>query len=196
MQQLRRISIAFHIQQDGLLYCDSDMLFIKPFDPRDLWVDGALRLYRKHNGINDQLPDGGRLHKLWTEHAAHLNGLPDPDFPADDYINNLVSWRREDVMAMCSHIENVSSRHWIAAIASKRTFSECQIYGAYVDHVKDNSGHWSELGGLCETYWAGGGLTRKSLDTFIDQMSPHQVAIGIQSFTGTDPDLLRELIAA
>ena len=59
VQQLRRIAIAFHLSEDGLLYCDSDMLFVRPFTTTDLWRDNCLRLYRKDNGIHDQLPDGG-----------------------------------------------------------------------------------------------------------------------------------------
>jgi hypothetical protein len=196
VQQLRRIAIAFHIPHDGLLYCDSDMLFIKPFCSKTLWQNNALRLYRKDNGIDADLPDGGKLHRQWTEHAMQLNGLAKPQFPAHDYINNMVSWRRDQVIAMCEHIETTSGRHWLAAIGSQRSFSECQIYGAFIDGVKGGDGHWKGQGALCQTYWSGKALTEQSLHGFVASMDPAQVAIGIQSFTGTNPDVLRELIAA
>ena len=32
VQQLRRIAIAAHVGQSALVYCDSDVAFIKPFD--------------------------------------------------------------------------------------------------------------------------------------------------------------------
>ena len=37
VQQLRRIAIAHHVDCDGLLYCDSDMLFVRDYDPETLW---------------------------------------------------------------------------------------------------------------------------------------------------------------
>ena len=196
VQQLRRIAIASHLEQDGLLYCDSDMLFVKPFSTQQLWQDGRLRLYRKNCGINDTLADSGKLHKAWTRHAARLNGLGEVSFPAHDYINNLVSWRRDHVVAMCQHIEDVTSKHWVAAIGSKRSFSECQIYGAYADDVLEGRGHFPGQGALCQTYWSGDALNRETLEMFLQTMQPGQVAIGVQSFTGTRAELLRDLIAA
>ena len=132
----------------------------------------------------------------WTRHAAALNGLPAVEFPAHDYVNNLVSWRRNHVVDMCEHIQQCHGKHWLAAIASRRSFSECQIYGAYVDGVKSGQGHFAGQGALCQTYWSGEALNRDSLQQFIGTMSPAQVAIGVQSFTGTSPELLREIIAA
>ncbi|MEP1208707.1 MAG: DUF6492 family protein [Rhizobiaceae bacterium] len=196
VQQLRRIAIAAYLSEDGLLYCDSDMLFVRPFDTRSLWQGDQMRLYRNDYGINDGLPGGGHQHKEWSHHAARLNGLPAVDFPAHDYINNLVSWRRDLVTGMCAHIEEVTSRHWLAAVASKRTFSECQIYGAYAVGVRGGAGHFAGEGALCQTYWSGAALTAVSLNRFLATMEPSQVAIGVQSFTGTSPRLLRKLIAA
>ncbi|MEP0942516.1 MAG: DUF6492 family protein [Rhizobiaceae bacterium] len=196
VQQLRRIAIAHHLNHDGMLYCDSDMLFVKEFSTSQLWRDDRLRLYRKDAGVNDRLADSGKLHKAWTRHAARLNGLADPSFPAHDYINNMVSWRRDHVVNMCRHIEDVSARHWVAAIGSKRSFSECQIYGAYADEVVLGNGHFSGQGALCQTYWSGDALTCDTLQLFLQSMQPHQVAIGVQSFTGTSAALLRNLVAA
>ncbi|MEM8751077.1 MAG: DUF6492 family protein [Pseudomonadota bacterium] len=196
VQQLRRIAIANYINHDALLYCDSDMLFVRPFSVSDLWRGDALRLYRKPNGIGPQLPDGGKLHMLWTRSAARLNGLPKPDFPAHDYINNLVSWRRQDVVDMCAHIEMQTGKHWAAAIGSNRSFSECQIFGAYSDGVLGGKGVWHAPTGLCKTYWSGAALDREGVGDFARNIEPNQVAIGIQSFTNTNPEILRALIEA
>ena len=196
VQQLRRIAIAHHIGHAGLLYCDSDMLFVRSFSTDLLWQDGNFRLYRNPLGIHDKLPDGGHLHYAWTRHAAKLNGLDEPDFPAHDYINNLVSWRRSDVVGLCKHIERVCDKDWLSAIGSKRSFSECQIFGAYADGVLNGEGVWHGEGPLCQTYWSGEALTRHSAAAFIESLKPEQVAIGVQSFTGTNPAILRALIAA
>lgn len=194
VQQLRRIAIAQHVDVDGLLYCDSDMLFVRDFDPAMLWTDGALRLYRNEAGIDEATIAKGAGHREWTQQAARLNGLPAPDFPAHDYINNLVSWRREHVIGMCNYIEATTGKHWVSAIASSRTFSECQIYGAYADGVLSGKGHWHAGNGLCRTYWSGGALDANGLEEFVAGLDADQVAIGIQSFTDTSADLLRGLI--
>ena len=128
VQQLRRIAIANHVGDDGLLYCDSDMLFVKSFDTSSLWRQDALRLYKISNGITPDMSE----HKTWCNVAAQLLGHQVPQFPADDFINNLVSWRRETALQLCETIEHHTGRHWIAAIGRNRTFSECQIYGAHV----------------------------------------------------------------
>lgn len=193
VQQLRRIAIAAHLDMPGLLYCDSDMVFVKPFDTGVLWREGALRLYRKPGGIEGKLARPGSLHRKWTIHAARLNGLSAPEFPADDYINNLVSWRRDHVLAMCDLLERNSGKHWVAAMAAQRSFSECQIYGAFADGVMKGEGHWHAERGLCSTYWLSEDLADFSVERMRDTLSPKQVAIGVQSFIDVSPDDIRKL---
>ena len=196
VQQLRRIAIAGHISHDGILYCDSDMLFVRPFKTQTLWQNGSMRLYRKPNAINSDVMEKNALHFDWTQSAAALNGLNTPSFPAHDYINNLVTWRRQHVLDMCKNIETSTGRDWVSAIGRNRSFSECQIYGAYADGVIGGEGHWHAAEGLCQTYWSGQALTREGVEAFVGGMSDDQVAIGVQSFTNTTPDVLRYLLAA
>ena len=191
VQQLRRIAIAAHIDDDALLYCDSDMFFVRPFDAATLWRNDALRLYRKPGGITAGMDE----HRKWLKAARRLLALPDAGLPQDDYINNLVSWRRQAVLEMCAHIEAVTGRDWLSAIGRNRTFSECLIYGLYADEIAgEGAGHWHADQGLCLTYWEGGALDHKAFEAFIDQMADDQVAVGVQSFTETDPLMLRQLL--
>ena len=196
VQQLRRIAIADYIAHDAILYCDSDMLFVRPFDTQDLWQNGSLRLYRKPHAINTDQLEETALHFDWTRSAATLNGLDEPIFPAHDYINNLVTWRRQHVLDMCKNIEASTGLGWVSAIGRNRSFSECQIYGAHADGVLKGAGHWHAAEGLCQTYWSGEALTREGVEAFVDKMSDNQVAIGVQSFTNTAPEVLRYLLAA
>ena len=142
------------------------------------------------------MPDAGVEHMAWTRSAAALNGLSAPSFPAHDYIQTLISWKRQHVLDMCSHIEAVTGKHWVAAMGGNRSFSECQIYGAYADGVCGARGHWHSDQSFCQTYWSGDALTADTAGRFVETMGPGQVAIGIQSFTGTDPAVLRHLLTA
>ncbi|MEM7300872.1 MAG: DUF6492 family protein [Pseudomonadota bacterium] len=189
VQQLRRIAIAAHLDDEAMLYCDSDMMFVRPFDVASLWHGDLLRLYRIPGAITGDMKE----HVQWSRLASKLVGAPVPSASHDDHINNLVSWRRGHVIAMCRQIERLSGRHWVSAIGRHRSFSECQIYGAFVANLPEAEfGHFGDDQALCQTYWSGEALTGHSLPAFVETMQPHQVAIGIQSFTDTDPALLRD----
>ena len=140
VQQLRRMAIAQQVVSDGFLYCDSDMVFVRPFDTTSLWKDQdgkpSLRLYCNPGGIHDGLPESGALHMDWTRSASRLSGLAQPGFPADDFINNMVTWRRDHLLALLTRIEEVSGRSWVEALGRNRSFSECQIYGAWAQYCE------------------------------------------------------------
>ena len=72
-----------------------------------------------------------------------------------DYIATLIAWRRDSVEAMCRHIEAVHGRHWVEVVASVRKFSECMIYGRYVDDVVVGAGHFHGSEEFCHVQWFG-----------------------------------------
>jgi Family of unknown function (DUF6492) len=193
VQQLRKMLIARHINEDLLVMADSDSVFVRPFGIDAFLRDGLVRLYARQNGIaNDP---AYAQHGIWVRHAASVLDLPAPALPATDYINNLVSWRRDHVLAMLDHIEQSSGRDLAATLGRSRTFSEYQIYGAYVDGVAKGSGHFADPEPLSLTYWNGDALTEGSLCAFVGKLSSQQIAICVQSFTGTSTGLLRAYLA-
>ncbi len=192
VQQLRKLLVARHIDEEVLVMADSDSLFIRPFGFDSFLHDGNVRLYVKERGITAEY--GLEKHRLWVRQAADVLGLPPPTLPANDYINNLVSWRRSHVLAMLDHIEARGGRGLTATLGRSRTFSEYQIYGAYVDGIGERSGHFADGEPLSLTYWRGDALTEASLRSFVGSLSPRQIAICVQSFTGTSPELLRDYV--
>jgi Family of unknown function (DUF6492) len=193
VQQLRKMLIARHINEDVMVMADSDSVFVRPFG-RDAFVrDGLVRFYAQQHEIT--YDPAYQDHRTWVSQAASILGLQAPCLPATDYINNLVSWRRDHALKMLAHIEQLSSRNLSATLGRSRTFSEYQIYGAYVNGVAGGSGHFADPEPLSLTYWNGDALTEASLRTFVDKLSPRQIAICVQSFTGTSTDLLRAYLA-
>lgn len=191
-QQLRKFAVAKAIVEDVILFADSDMLFVRPFDLTSLSDDGAIRLYRKPDAITADMA----RHIPWCTHACALLGLDAPDFPGPDYINNLVSWRRDRVLALLDHVESVSGRDWVSAIAQGRQFSEYMIYGYFVERVLglEAAGHWPDARELCKVYWFGedaAGL--EGLASFEEVLEPWQVAVGVQSFIGESLDRISAL---
>ncbi|GGA78737.1 hypothetical protein GCM10011491_02410 [Brucella endophytica] len=191
-QQLRRLAIAGKLSAAGLLYCDSDVIFLKGFDVSALWKDGALRFYRHDSALPVETGPG---HAEWYANAGFALGLAGNVAQPHDYITNPVQWRRDTVVSMLSHIEARHGRHWIEAIAARRHFSECILYGRYVDEVLEGRGHCHDGTALAQVNWFGPALDEERLQALIDSMVPGQVAVCVQSFTGTDLDLMRRLLA-
>ena len=193
VQQLRRMAIAERIEQETLVYVDSDVAFLRPFDCARFWLGGKLRLFRRDGVL---LKPGHDNHRIWSANAAAVLGIAAPEISPHDYISTLIAWRRSSVRDMLARIEQVSGRHWVEAVSARRKFSECMIYGRFVDEVADGAGHYVGAEEFCRVHWTGTPLTDMQFEAFVAAMSPEQVAIGMQSFIGTDLGRIRRLVAA
>lgn len=192
VQQMRRIAIAEKVDEDVLIYCDSDVIFVRPFDCSTLFGSDGLSFYRKTDGIGDGTPP---THRQWVANAGHALGLERHPAHAHDYIATLIAWQRETVLGMCRHIEMLHGRHWAAAIAARRHFSECILYGRYVDEVLTGTGHARTQERLCRVMWNGQAPDDDDILGFLSGLEPHQVAVAIQSFIGVDPQRVLSLLA-
>jgi hypothetical protein len=191
VQQLRRIAIAAHADEDILVYCDSDVVFLKPFDCGAFRSEGRLRLLRR----DDALPSIGD-HVAWSRNAGAVLGIAQPAVSPHDYISTLIAWSSRDVRAMCAQIEQQHGRHWVEVVCSSRKFSECMIYGRFVDEVLNGVGHFHASEEFCRVHWTGSAMSDDEFRRFVAGMSPHQVAIGMQSFIGTAIARIRRLTRA
>lgn len=196
VQQLRRIAIAAHVGEAALVYCDSDVAFLKPFDCGSFWNNGRVRLFRRDDGIADALSN----HEEWSRNAARALGIESPAVSPHDYVATLIAWRRDTVETMCRRIEEMHARHWVEAIAAARQFSECILYGRYVDEVVGGAGHFHGAEELCRVQWFptehSGSDSDAEVKALIAEVGPEQVAIGMQSFIGTDIARIRRLLEA
>jgi len=191
VQQLRRLAIASHAAEHTLVYCDSDVAFLKPFDFGAFRVDGRTGLFRRDDALRGE---GQKKHRIWSRNAGMALGIAEPAFSPHDYIATLIAWDRATVLAMFDHIERTTGRPWIRAVAADRRFSECMLYGRYVDEVIGGAGHFHGVPEFCRVHWSGEAMSDAALEAFVDGMAPEQVAIGLQSFIGTDIDRIRRLV--
>ena len=192
VQQLRRIAIAAHVPEDVLVYCDSDVVFVRPLDCGVFSRDGKVRLFRRAD-VNDTSLDSDQM--AWSRNAGRVLGIASPEVTAHEYITTLIAWRRKAVLGMCRRIEDVSGEHWAAALGKRRRFSECMTYGRYVDEVLGGAGHFHGAEEFCRVRWWGKPMSDDELSAFIAELTPEQVAIGMQSFIGTDIARVRRLLA-
>ena len=191
VQQLRRIALAEKIEEDVLIYCDSDVIFLRPFDCATLSGSSGTVFYRKTDGIGADTPP---THRRWVANAGRALGLDPNPVPAHDYIATLIAWRRDAVLGMCRHIEALHGRHWTSVIATRRHFSECILYGRYVDEVLSARDHAPTEDRLCRIMWNGRAPGDAEMLQFLRGLEPHQVAVAIQSFIDVDPKRLRNLL--
>jgi Family of unknown function (DUF6492) len=191
VQQLRKLCAATLTDAPILLMADSDTVFVRPIASHQLIQDGKARLYVKRGNITATIAIQ-KKHPSWLASTGDLLGIPPQALPADDYINNLVTWRRDVALQLIEHVQTSSGRELASALGRYRTFSEYLLYGQFADRVLgDASGHWHSDLSLGHTYWSGRALDEQGLDSFVSEMALGQIAFGIQSFTATSVDLIR-----
>jgi hypothetical protein len=193
VQQLRKFSVARLALEDTILFADSDMVFLKPYDLSQQTRDGRTRLYAKPGGIRAQMDPQLR----WLASAGKILGSDLPALPADDPIGPLVTWRRETVLGLLAHVEAISGRHWAAAIAQDRNFSEYLIYGIYVAARAEEAGkHWVDTESLAAIAWFDHEMPEGGSAELMRQMCERQVALCVQSFIGLPVAEMRALFEA
>jgi hypothetical protein len=183
IQQLVKLSAADHLSETVLVNVDSDVRFIRPVSPTLFVRDGRTRVYRLPGGIQT-----GMGHVQWHATVCRLLGVaPDP-LPMDDYVGNIISWRREIVLEMRARIEAVTGLSWHVAFTRGRTVSEYLAYGLYLTKVagRTDARVWFDERPWCHTYWGPGPLADCHADAFADALPEGDVALSIAGYTGTD----------
>ena len=181
LQQIVKISVPSAVQDDILLYADSDVFFIAPFEPRSLERGGKVPLFVE-TGQRGLIQNNDK----WHDSAAGLLGLPKKHSYDTNYIGNVITWRRQTALAMRRRIEEAAGRSWQLALAPLNAFSEYILYGMYSQRVMgENSEHWDD--GVLRTlnYWLTKPLSVLELESFkaMQQSHHHSVMISAKSRT-------------
>ncbi|KKC33821.1 DUF6492 family protein [Devosia psychrophila] len=191
LQQLRKIAMTLAQSSERIMCIDSDNCFCRPFDMR--LVAEASRL--PHFVAPADIAATFSSHVTWLKNAHALLGLPTPEFPADDFIGQMIVWERETVRQMTQRIESTADQSWWKALVRIRQFSEYLIYGVAVANDPPLAlRHHRVTQSDCLTYWSGPQLDAAALANFIATLAPHQHAIAIQSHTNTPIDLIRRVV--
>jgi hypothetical protein len=193
VQQLRKFSVARLIPEEVILFADSDIVFLRPYELAEQMRDGRVRLHARPGGITAEM--GPQLR--WLASAGKILKVDLPALPADDPIGPLVTWRRETALGLLAHVEALSGRHWAAAIAQDRHFSEYLIYGLYVAARPEEAGkHWVDTQSLAAITWFDHEMPTGGVAELTGSMSKRQVALCVQSFIGVPVEEMRALFEA
>ncbi|KQT87914.1 DUF6492 family protein [Aurantimonas sp. Leaf443] len=192
VQQLRRIAMGGAMAEEVMVSLDSDVVFLKPFDVGAFQRQGRLLFHKVPNALAAHEEASRSEHRAWSRKAGELLGIAAPDVTDEGYVGTLIAWRTDAVRGLLKRIEAVSGRSWLRRLGATRSLSECTLYGRYVDEVEGRPDLYEPSPvNFCRMHWVGAALKEGDLRAFAEALAPHEVAAGIQSFTGTDPRLIR-----
>lgn len=188
-QQIVKLGFGRQVTEDVLVFFDSDVAFIKPFDLSWFEKDGRTRLFRIPGGAN--IPS----HYRWHRTAAHLLGIPAQDYFGARFIGNGITWRREHVLQLHDHLQKVHGRDWMTTMAWQLHLSEYILYGVFVDQVlKEKSLHYEDKENFCLEYWLEKDMSDRDVDEFLSKLEPHHSAIMLSSKAPIDPQRYQAIV--
>ncbi|WP_422742546.1 DUF6492 family protein [Mycobacterium sp. WMMD1722] len=181
LQQIVKLSIPNAVDDDILLYTDSDVFYVAPYDPRADERDGKVPLFIE-TGQRGLIRNNDHWHAV----SSRLLGLPvEPSYDTN-FIGNAICWRRDNVLEMQRRMESVAHKGWERAVAPLGGFSEYILYGVYATQVLgDASGHWHDDTIRTLNYWDPVPLDLTGLEEFKARLTPeyHSVMVSAKSRT-------------
>jgi hypothetical protein len=188
VQQLLKISGALQATEDRACLVDSDNLFFREFDARSYACGEKTPLYLNRAALSGREPK----HAVWTRNAFRLLGLPEPLFPADDYVGNIIVWDKEALQAMTGEIRLATGMNWQLALCRTRQFSEYLLYGHFVAHAPQfRERHRIVEKSLACAYWDEEQLDETWVRAMLENAEPQMVALCIQSYSRTSVPEIR-----
>ena len=189
LQQIVKLSVPAVVNEEVLLYADSDMFFVDEYDPVDFEKEGRVPLFVEtgQRGLID-------YNDRWQATASHLLGLQAESNCDTNYIGQLVCWRRSNALKMLDKVESVAGKEWQRCIAPLNKFSEYILYGIYANRVLgDQSGHWNDglIRNLC--YWRTEALDVDGLQSFRSGILPYHHSAMVSAKSNTRIEDIRKV---
>lgn len=192
LQQIVKLSVPNVIAEDVLLYADSDMFFIAPFDPRSFERDGRVPLFQE-TGQRGLIPSNDE----WQATCSKLLGIPAETECDNNYVGQLIWWRRKNVLAAVERVQQSTGKAWQQAIAPLSGFSEYILYGLHSHRILgEQSGHWND--GLVRTlcHWRTHPLDIQALEAFKASREPHHHSAMVSAKSHTAMSDIRTVFGA
>ncbi|ETT26991.1 DUF6492 family protein [Rhodococcus aetherivorans] len=194
LQQIVKLAATSRIEANVVLLVDSDVALIRPVGADDFLRGGAVRFYRLPGGITTAMA----RHAAWRDAANRLLGLDARSSdPSADYVTSFLTWDPRIVRRVGERVREVTGDDWRAAVARELHFSECFLYGTYVDRLgTDADRSFTRSDTLCRSHWGTTPLDRAAAVRFVDSIGPDDVAVHVQSTSRTPPDIRRYVLDA
>lgn len=182
------------MKTDCIVIIDSDVVLIKNLSASQFYAGEAIRLYEQPAVVHE----GMSRHRLWTRVAHDLLGLnwtEDLTFP--DYVGGVVSWDPTLVRDCLLRVEAVSGIPWSSALSRQLHYSEFILYGTYVRNFgTPEQQSYIEPNTLCHSYWSPIPLDDSGATRFIESYDGNDIAVHIQSNSGTPQEIIDEVVSS
>lgn len=191
IQQILKIAAVAALPQSRYCILDSDIVFFRDFDLLRFEHPGSLPLLRVPDGVaSDQI-----RHARWIDTAHQLLGLPEPSFPAPDFIGHVIFWDQLATRAMIQKIETGAGRDWIEMLCQTREFSEYMLYGYFVQsEAAFSQMHAPTKHTGCVSYWDQPELSITGIVRHLSTARADDFAFSATSFSETPVETIREAI--
>lgn len=173
-QQLIKLSASDLTDAELLIFMDSDIVLVKPLSVDRLLTDGRINLL--------QVPMRSDLteHQAWYRLARQLLALPDSTPPRYNYIGQLVTWDRANLIKLHAHIAKAFNEPWQRVVSRRNNLAEYILYGVFCDEVLGPAnGHAAQPSDLTHSVWTS--ATELSVAGVCEGLHDRHVALHIQS---------------
>ena len=182
MQQFVKISMASHVKQEAMVFLDSDIFFLKPFDI-GTFVRGSQVRFSSVEFLM-------QLENKMKSVSVKLLGLSESASIKYAYADPIITWHRETTVAMQEYIFKLHHKPWHEVIGSKIMFSEYMLYILFVNYIqKANPFLYEDNRVYCKTLWTKETAKTTDIAEFCSSLEPEQVAVCIQSLIGIHIDV-------
>ena len=173
-QQLIKLSASSLSDAELILFLDSDVLLFRPLSAERLRRGGRTDLHRAP--MRDDLHE----HHGWYRTAREVLGVGNASPPPFNYIGQLITWNRSNLVRLHRHISEVCGEPWQRALARRRNFAEYILYGVFCDEVLGAaSGHAAQPSELTHSVWTD--ATALNAQSVREGMQDTHVALHMQS---------------
>jgi hypothetical protein len=189
VQQIVKLSVDAVCSEDIVLFADSDTFLTRPFEPRT-WIRGdQVPLFR------ETLPTDTDPHNnQWHQVAAARLGITVEAKNATNYVTQLVTWRRDNVIELHRHLERISGRQWAESLYDSSTLSEYVLYGVFVERVlKERSKQYADSTITTLNYWDTKKLDDEALRGLREKMKPDQFGVMVSAKSNTSVEAIRRV---
>ena len=185
VQQILKIGAVDIVPERTLIFCDSDVAFLRRFDRTNLLVDGKIGLLDV-GYMSDE-------HRHWTEIARQLLGVTSHNGDYRGHVGNMICWNRETIKEMRQRIETVAGTPWPIALGRTRDFSEYMLYGVFVREFLgyEKADHAPSAVPLVKGSWGNAMTSDSAISSFLKDIDDDTVAIMVHSKDPNAPELLR-----
>ena len=188
IQQITKLSAPDICGADTYLFLDSDAFLVRPYDPQKSVRDGRYPMFR------EILPRQTQHNDEWHRVAAELLGLPLENHYLTNFVTQLVTWRRENVLRLQRHIEDRTGRSWVESLLGFHALSEYVLYGVFCERILgESSGHYFAARPDTLNYWKTKQLGETELESLRESLKPEHVAIMVSTKSNTPVGAIRRV---